>query len=204
MPTTRLDPADLDPAATYQLMISAIVPRPIAWVGTLAADGVANLAPFSYFMGVGSAPPLVAFSVARARGGALKHTARNVLDTREFSVSIPSVRDLDAMHACSAAWPESEFDAVGIAAAPGVHIAAPRPASSACTLECVLHTALDLESTHLFVGRVVMFLVDDAVLSNGVIDPVLLDPVARLGGDGYAELGRRHARPRATTRGHAL
>jgi len=201
MPTTQFDPDAMDPGSTYQLMISAIVPRPIAWVGTLGADGVANLAPFSYFMGVGSAPPLVAISAARARGGVLKHTARNVLATREFSVSIPSVRDLDAMHACSAAWPESEFDALGIAAAPGVRIAAPRPASSACTLECVLHTALDLESTHLFVGRVVLFLVDDAVLSDGVIDPVLLDPVARLGGDGYAELGRRHARPRATTRG---
>ncbi len=201
MPTTRFDPDAMDPAAVYQLMISAIIPRPIAWVGTRDTAGASNLAPFSYFMGVGSAPPLVAISVARARGGVLKHTARNVLDTREFSVSIPSVRDLDAMHACSAAWPESEFDAVGIAAAPGVHISAPRPASAACTLECVLHTALDLDSTHLFIGRVVQILVDDAVLQDGVIDPVRLDPIARLGGDGYAELGPRHARPRATTRG---
>ena len=194
-----IDPADIDKASVYRLMTSAIVPRPIAWVGTTdgSAAGVEdpagdNLAPFSYFMGVSSAPPLLAVSVARGRAGTLKHTARNILATSCFSVSIPSLSDLTAMHATGGEWAGSEFEAVGVLRAAGQRIRAPRPANALFTMECELHHALDLESTHLFVGRVVLFSAAAGVLRGLEVDAAALAPIARLGGDAYAELGTLH------------
>jgi len=195
----NIDPAAIDKASVYRLMTSAIVPRPIAWVGTTdgRASGVDdpngdNLAPFSYFMGVSSAPPLLALSVARGRAGTLTHTARNILTTHCFSVSIPSVSDLAAMHATGGEWAGSEFEAVGIERASGQRIRAPRPAHALFTMECELHHAIDLESTHLFVGRVVLFSAAEGVLSGLEVNAEALAPIARLGGDAYAELGALH------------
>lgn len=208
-----IDPATLEPAARYRLMISAIVPRPIAWVGTNDGTGDStgdNLAPFSYFMGVSSDPPLLAISVARAswprgqeRAGSppLKHTARNILATGFFSVSIPSQSDLQAMHATSAPWGGSEFEAVGIPRAAGVSVAAPRPAMAAFTFECRLHQAIDLGSTHLFVGLVVGMIAGDDVVVDGRVDLARLAPVARLGGDDYGRVDLACSIPRARAGG---
>lgn len=206
------DPHQMDATSVYRLMISAIVPRPIAWVGSTDGSGDAagdNLSPFSYFMGVGSDPPLLAISVARAsrRGGQdpggapLKHTARNILATGAFSVSIVTEADLETMHATSAAWPGPEFDAVGVPRACGVRIAAPHPAGAAFTFECLLHETVDLGSTHLFVGRVVLMLGRPDVMAAGAVDVDRLAPVARLGGDGYTGLGSVRHLPRARVPG---
>ena len=214
MEPLHFDPLSMDVASVYRLMISAIVPRPIAWVGSNDGSGLAagdNLSPSSYFMGVGSDPPMLAISVNRAskrtslqevdeRAPApLKHTARNILAHRTFSVSIVTEADLETMHATSAAWQEPEFDAVGIERAAGVRIAVPHPAGAAFTFECVLHESLDLGSTHLFVGRVVLMLARPDVIADGAVDVHRLAPVARLGGDGYAGIGavRQIARARA-------
>lgn len=187
----QIDAATLDKAASYRLMISAIAPRPIAWVGSISADGVDNLAPFSYFMGVSSAPPRLAISVARGRGGTLKHTARNILATNEFTVSTVEEDLLAAMHDTSRYFAESEFDAVHLARAPSSTIAPPRPSVARVAMECRLYTALDLESTHLFIGDVLTFHVADELYKDGVVDILSYRPVARLGGDDYAFLGQR-------------
>lgn len=192
-----IDPSTLDRAAAYRLMISAIVPRPIAWIGSLRADGTDNLAPFSYFMGVASAPPMLAVSIARGRGGALKDTARGLLETGELTVSIPELAELDTMHQSSAPYAESEFDAVPVARAASVKVRAPRPATSRVSMECRVAHALDLGQTHLFVAEVVLFHVDEALLVDGLIDAAVFDPVARLGGEGYTTLGARLTRPLA-------
>lgn len=194
----RIDPSSLDPATAYRLMISAIVPRPIAWVGSVRADGTDNLAPFSYFMGVASAPPMLAISVSRAHGGRLKHTAQALLETGEFTVSIPEEAELDQMHACSAAWEESEFDAVSIARAPGEKVRAPRPLSARVAMECRVAHAHDLGQTHLFVGEVLLFHVAAELLQSGTISAEGFHPVARLGGELYTTLGPLITRPRAT------
>lgn len=185
----QIDTASLDKAAAYRLMISLLIPRPIAWVGSWDGQETDNLAPFSYFMGVGSAPPMVAISVARGRGGALKDTARNILATGEFSVSMVEEQQLKPMHQTSGAWTQSEFDAVGLERIGGVTIRAPRVAGARTAMECRLHQQLDLGSTHLFVGEVLSFFVAEELLKNGVIDRENYHPVARLGGDGYATLG---------------
>ncbi len=204
MHKTMLDPVGMSPAAVYRLMTSAIVPRPIAWVGTNDGTGTPggdNLAPFSYFMGVSSNPPLLAISVARGPGGAIKDTARNILATGQFSVTIPRASDLDAVNLTAAAWPGSEFEAAHLAPEPGVRIAAPHPADAAFTFECVLHQAIDLGSTHLLVGRVVLFLAEGSVLEDGVVSIAALAPIARLGGEAFAEVGALHHRARVSLGG---
>lgn len=195
-PPLRIDPATLDKAAAYHLMISAIVPRPIAWVGSRSAAGVDNLAPFSYFMGVASAPPMLAFSVARGRAGALKHTARNLLEHPEFTVSTVEEHDLEPMHRTGGAWEESEFDAVGIPRGEAQAVRAPYPATARVRLECRVHRAIDLGPAHLFVGEVVAFEVDDALWADGAVRIEGFHPVARLGGDLYAGLGALRRLPR--------
>jgi flavin reductase (DIM6/NTAB) family NADH-FMN oxidoreductase RutF len=170
--------------------VQLIVPRPIAWVGSRGPDGQDNLAPFSYFMGVSSEPPMLAISVARGRGGARKHTALNLLHGGQFTVSMPEERDLDAMHATSAPFEESEFDAVGVARAEGARVAAPYVAGARIVMECRVSRHLDLGQVDLFVGEVVYVHVHDSLVRDGALDPdAPYRPIARLGGDRYAGLG---------------
>lgn len=196
-----LDPAALDKPATYALLTSVIVPRPIAWVGTRGPEGVDNLAPFSYFMGVASEPPLVAISVSRGRAGALKDTARNLLQTQECTISVVSAALLEPMHQSSAPYPPevSEFAAVGLSPAPGVRVQAPRVAEARAALEAVLYQAHDLGNTHLFVLRVVGYHLPEAGLQGGKVPIEQLDPVARLG-SAYATLGPEVVLPPARVR----
>jgi flavin reductase (DIM6/NTAB) family NADH-FMN oxidoreductase RutF len=197
----RIEPKQLDNLAAYRLMTSLIVPRPIAWVGTRSEKGVDNLAPFSFFNGVSTSPPIVSISIARGRGGKLKDTARNILAQKDLSVSIVSLPQLQTMHDSSAPYPadQSEFEALELQVLPCDLIDAPRPGSAKVTLECILHQAIDLGTTHLILARVVAFHIQDGLLQDGVIDPLALDPVARLGGN-YAQLGALHELGRARLR----
>ena len=187
----KIAATDLDTKAAYYLMTSLLIPRPIAWTGSRSTEGVDNLAPFSYFMGVSSAPPALAISVARGRGGRLKDTASNILDTGAFTVSIVSQDIAAAMNQTSAPFaPEqSEFEATGLTPVNGDRVAAPYPAEAKISLECELIHSHDLGSTHLLVGEVVLFHLQDDLLKDGRVDARALDPVARLGGAEYAKLG---------------
>lgn len=188
----KIDPATLPSRDAYRLMTSLLVPRPIAWVGTRSPTGVDNLAPFSYFMGVSARPMLMAFSVARAGKGKVKDTALNVLSTRALTISVVSEDLLDPMHQSSSRFPPevSEFAEVGLTPVPGDVVAAPRPAEAPVSLECTLHTAMDLESVHLFIAEVQHIHVrDDLLREDGTVDEEKLRPVGRLGPAGYAGLG---------------
>jgi flavin reductase (DIM6/NTAB) family NADH-FMN oxidoreductase RutF len=193
----RVDPEELDKMAAYRLMTSIIVPRPIAWVGSRSPEGVDNLAPFSFFNGVSTQPPIVSVSVARGRGGVLKDTARNVLERGELSISIVSMDLLHAMHQSSANYERSvsEFKAVDLEAVQCDLIDAPRPKAARVSMECRLHDAIDLGNTHLILARVIAFHIADDLLKEGKVNPQDLDPVARLGGN-YAQLGAIHDLPR--------
>ena len=189
--------ASLDRLAAYRLFTSAVIPRPIAWIGSVDEAGRDNLAPFSYFMGVSSAPPMVGFSAARLRDGSLKHTAKNVLATGEFTISIAEESQLDAMHQTSAPYVDSEFDAVGIARAPSVQVRPPRVAAARVALECLLRQHHEAGNCTLFVGEVVSWFVADELWNGGEVDLAGYRPLARLGGDAYTTLGQVLRRPPA-------
>jgi flavin reductase (DIM6/NTAB) family NADH-FMN oxidoreductase RutF len=70
----------LAPLEVYKILAGSVVPRPIAWVSTVDAQGVRNLAPFSFFTVASANPPVVCFcpSVREPRDGlrATKDTAK--------------------------------------------------------------------------------------------------------------------------------
>ena len=185
-----LDPRSLTTSDVYRFLISAVVPRPIAFVSTVSADGGINLAPFSYFNAISSDPPLVAIAVSD-REGDPKDTLRNIRETKEFVVNVVSEPLLDAMVNTAGDWPRgtSEFGPSGLTPAPSERVRPPYVAESPLQLECVLHREFTLGNSVLVVGEVVLARVRDEVLTDGRVDAAKLAPVGRLGGEFYAPLG---------------
>jgi flavin reductase (DIM6/NTAB) family NADH-FMN oxidoreductase RutF len=186
-----IDPKDLSRRENYAFLISAIVPRPIAFVSTVGRDGVLNLAPFSFFMGVTSDLPILAVSVGR-RKGALKDTARNIADTRQFTVNIVDEDVADAMVRTSGDYPPDadEFDIAGLTPVPSDRIRPPRVGECKVSLECaeILSISVGRGKSRLILGEVLVAHVDDSILEGRIIDPRKLKPVGRLGGASYCKV----------------
>jgi flavin reductase (DIM6/NTAB) family NADH-FMN oxidoreductase RutF len=164
----------------YPLLTALVVPRPIAWISTLSADGVGNLAPHSFFSVACANPPIVSWtSVGR------KDTLANVLATGEFVVNVASLPDLDRVNDSSAAFDAADDEAVAldIAMEPSDRVAPLRVAGSPASLECTLHSTIELGDSVLVLGDVVAITVDSDVLVDGHPEMARLRPVARLGRD---------------------
>ncbi|MGH3682746.1 MAG: flavin reductase family protein [Natronosporangium sp.] len=177
----------------YLLLTGLVVPRPIAWVSTVATDGVRNLAPHSYFNLVSHDPPHLAFSSTGVRD-----TLTNLRTCGEFVVNVVSADLVEAMNLTATDFPpgEDEFAWAGLTAVPAARVAAPRVAQARAHLECRLATELAVGGATLVIGEVVHVHVDPGVWRDGRVDPVLLDPVCRLAGTGYARLGEVFDLPR--------
>ena len=138
------NPADHEPRQVYKLMTGIIVPRPVALVSTVDRDGVANLAPFSFFTGVGSNPPTVLFCPGvRARGAVAdirKDTLRNVEETGEFVINAVSDEIAAAANATAAEVPPEvdEFVLSGLTPQASEVVRPPRVAESPAQMECKL------------------------------------------------------------------
>jgi flavin reductase (DIM6/NTAB) family NADH-FMN oxidoreductase RutF len=187
-----LDFETLPPRDAYQWMISAITPRPIAWVSTISAEGKTNLAPFSFFQGVCSKPPMVMFCGAVDRTGKQKDSVLNVRAVPEFVVNIVPFALAETMNVTATPLPhgESEFEKFAIAPAPSLKVKPPRVAASPVAFECVLDRIVDLgdgpSGSNVVFGRIVHAHISDAVLgADGRIDPAKLDTIGRMGGDFY-------------------
>jgi flavin reductase (DIM6/NTAB) family NADH-FMN oxidoreductase RutF len=185
-----LDPTQLPPDAMYRVLISAVVPRPIAFVSTRSAAGAVNLAPFSYFTALSSRPPLIGISI-NDRGDDPKDTLRNIRETGEFVVNVVNRAIMEPMVATAGDWPRtvSEFEPSHLTPRQSLRVAPPSVVESPLQLECRLHQEIPLGNCFLVVGEVVLVNVDDAVMSDGRIDAHRLDAVGRLGGELYAPLG---------------
>jgi flavin reductase (DIM6/NTAB) family NADH-FMN oxidoreductase RutF len=204
----QLDPAELSAAKFYRLMIGLIVPRPIAFVSTRDAAGRTNLAPFSYFMGVSSEPPLIAISV-HDRDGVPKDTARNILESGEFVVNAATEEIAAAVSQASGDWgPEvDEIALTGLTPLPSARVKPPRLAEAAWSFECRTYRTIDIGEapsvTRLVLGEIVCVHVRDGLAQGSpeagfTIDAAELRPIARLGQNLYTKLGERFAmdRPR--------
>jgi flavin reductase (DIM6/NTAB) family NADH-FMN oxidoreductase RutF len=188
----RIDPAYLDPETAYRLITGVVVPRPIAWVTSLSATGVLNLAPFSAFMFVAPKPPMLAISVGR-KGNIYKDTAQNILNNEQYVVHIADSSLMNAVHESSTEHPPdvSEVDELGLATLPGERIKVPRLAAAPIAMECRFRQCLEFGETRsrLIVGEVLVFHIRDGLLNNGKIETEALDPIARIAGPRYAKLG---------------
>ncbi|HRE81872.1 MAG TPA: flavin reductase family protein, partial [Opitutaceae bacterium] len=103
-----LDFTQLEPRHAYNWMVSTILPRPIAWVSTVSAEGKVNLAPFSFFQGVTANPPTLMFVPVNTREGKKKDTVRNLEQVGEFVVSLCSFALAEKMNATAALLPYGE------------------------------------------------------------------------------------------------
>lgn len=199
-----LDPRRTPPHDLYHALISVVVPRPIAFVSTVSAEGRTNVAPFSFFNAISSRPPLVAIAISD-RPDDPKDTLRNVRATGEFVVNLVSEPMLNAVVKSAGEWPESmsEFEVAGLTPAPSERVRPPSVAESPVHLECVRHQELALGSSFLVVGEVVLLRVSDAVIEGGRVDPLKLKPVGRLGGELYSMTREvvKVARPRVQRSG---
>lgn len=195
-----LDLKDLAPPAVYRLLIGVVVPRPIAFVSTVSADGRFNVAPFSFFNAITSRPPLVGFSIGSREGGS-KDTLRNVRAAGDFVVNIVNEPLLARAVQASSDWPAdvSEFDLTGLTPAPSKRVKSPRVGESPVSLECRLEREITLGEAVFVVGEIVCAHLDESVLTEGRVDIAKLKPAGRLGGDGYSIVRDviHLARPRA-------
>lgn len=188
-----LDPRTTAPEAVYKLLIGCVVPRPIAWVSTVGADGVNNLAPFSFFMGVCQDPPTIAFSSA-PRGAGRKDTVRNVQHTGDFVVNVVDDPLAEQMNLTSGEYPPEvdEFALAGLTAAPSVAVRAPRVGEAPISLECRVAQVIPVgRGPHsLVLGEVVHFHVRDDLYdrATGRVDMRRLRPVGRLAGHFYTRV----------------
>jgi len=205
----HIDPADLAQPERYKLLIGCIVPRPIAWVSTISPDGrLLNLAPFSFFNGVGSNPMTLLFCPANKPDGSEKDTLRNCKPTDEggtgeFVVNIATDALAQQMAASSEPLPygESEFDLAGLTTEPSVAVRPPRVAESPVAFECRTMQVFRTNpggtaSGNIVIGRVVhVFVRDDLINERFHIDQARLDAIGRLGGLMYARTRDRFELP---------
>lgn len=194
----QLDFSKLHPRDAYAWMTSTILPRPIAWVSSLSAEGKNNLAPFSFFQGVTANPPTLMFVPVNTREGSPKDTLRNIEATREFVVNMVPFALAEKMNATAAllAYGESEFAAFGIESAPSVQVKPPRVADSPVVFECALHSIVRIGegalAANVVFGSILSLHVDETVLGeNRLPDAGKLDLVGRLGGEDYARTTER-------------
>jgi flavin reductase (DIM6/NTAB) family NADH-FMN oxidoreductase RutF len=186
-----IDPASLSERDSYKLLIGSIIPRPIAFVTSLAEDETLNGAPFSYFNIVSSNPPMISLSIQRA-GGKQKDTARNILARREFVVHIVDQQNVDKINETAASLPpdQSEIEWAGLTAVQSDKINVPGIREAKVRMECVLeHSALLGGNADFLIGRVLHFHIDDHIYRDGRIDPRGLAAVSRLAGNSYAKIG---------------
>jgi flavin reductase (DIM6/NTAB) family NADH-FMN oxidoreductase RutF len=187
-----LDFTTMDRRTAYFWMASTIAPRPVAWVSTLSADGVTNLAPFSFFQMITPQPPTLMICPQHHGDGSLKDTARNIQATGEFTVSLVPFALVHQMNETSFAFGNatSEFETVGVTAAPSYAVKPPRVAGSPMSFECrtaafTLHPA-EHPTCAIILGEVIAAHVDASIVgADGIVDPATLDVVSRMGADWY-------------------
>jgi flavin reductase (DIM6/NTAB) family NADH-FMN oxidoreductase RutF len=173
----------------YKLMASLIVPRPIALVTTLGADGTVNAAPFSMFNMLGEEPPIVMISVNRVADGTLKDTAVNIARTGEFVVHLSDEAIAAKMHRCGERLPPnvSELAEVGLTPVASTRVAPPRIAEAPVAFECTLWETLETTSRQIFIGRVHMLHARDELIDTETWRVRLQHyfPVGRFGASDY-------------------
>lgn len=186
--------ARLDEKIRYKLLVALVIPRPIAFVSTRSANGVANCAPFSFFNVLSQEPPLLAVNIGTREDGSAKHTLTNVLRTREFVVNLVDEATANGMHIAAGEFPEdeSEFDKAGFTPAPSSAVQHPRIAESPAAFECRLWKHIELpHGRAIVIGEVVHL-----HAREGLVDP----DTHRIVDRAFEPIGRLYANRYCTTR----
>jgi len=211
-----IDPEKTEPRNLYRLLIGGIIPRPIAFVSSIASDGTHNLAPFSYFNVINHDPPLLIVSCSKPGPGKDKDTAANIKLSKTFTVNIISEPFVEGANWCSVNAPREvdEWFGSGLTMEKSTLVEPPRVKESAYSMECELWKDIDLTKTDgtatgvLIIGLIKLIHVrndilvhpDDASVDQGArpftIDPAKLRAVSRMGGITYGRIGEGFEIPR--------
>ena len=166
--TLSFDAAEFEPTEMYVFLRDSIIPRPVAWVSTVDAEGRTNLAPFSFFNVVSPYPPTLGFSCG-PRGDhhssgirQPKDTLLNIRATGEFVVNLAPASLLDEMVRTSdpLAHGQSEFDHAGLVALASVKVRPPRVRGVPVSFECKTFDIIEIGVNTWIMGTVVHLHVD--------------------------------------------
>lgn len=190
----RIDPVEIATKDLHQFILGAVAPRPIAFASTLSAEGVPNLAPFSFFNAFSSNPPILIFSAnRRVSNNTTKDTLKNVEDTGEVVINVVPHRIVRQMALCSVEYGAevNEFVKAGFTPLPSERIRPFRVAESPVQMECKVEKILPLGDKggagNLIICNIVLMHIAEEVLNEkGRIDPHKIDLVARMGRFYYA------------------
>ncbi len=189
MNKTQFTVAELSGMDPYKLATGLVVPRPIGWIGSITADGVPNLAPYSFFNCVSGNPPTFVFSPSR---GMRKDTLANVREVGEFTINIVTAEVVEAMNATSASLDSDvdEFEAAGLTAVPSASIRPPMVGECKANIECVVTQIVDVGDAKygsaVVFGEAVEFHVADHLLDGTRVDQADLAAVGRHVGNTYS------------------
>ncbi|WP_420642289.1 flavin reductase family protein [Candidatus Leptofilum sp.] len=191
----RLNPENWTSNDRYKLMIGAIVPRPIAWVSTIDAQGRPNLAPFSFFTAVCPTPMTLMFAPGwSGLRGRMKDTLNNIRAVPEFVINIVNEATAEAMNLTATEFEAGvdEFAWAGVTPQPSEAIRVPRVAEAPVAFECKLQQIVMVNEgpgggAAVF-GEVQSIYVQDGLYENGRIPPEKLRPIGRMAGASYAHI----------------
>jgi flavin reductase (DIM6/NTAB) family NADH-FMN oxidoreductase RutF len=191
-----IDPASQPPLNSYKLLIGSVVPRPIGFISTISAEGLPNLAPFSFFNAVCGNPPVVCFSSGMREPP--KDTLANVRATGEFVVNIVTEEIAEKMNLTSGEYPADvdEFAIAGLTAVASDLVKPPCVLESPVNMECKLLQIIDVSTRvplggSLVLGEVIRFHVDSAITQNFRVDAEKLRAIGRMGGNEYTHTRSR-------------
>ncbi len=189
----HFDPKDLSVPEVHKLLLGGVVPRPIALVSTISENGINNLSPFSFFNAFGANPPLIAFSPnRRGKDGSLKDTYNNLLATEECVVQAVTYEMVEQVSLSSTEYPPDvdEFIKSGLTPIDSEIVKPKRVKESPFQMECILKEmnsyGQEGGSANMAICEVVKFHIANDILTNGIIDPIKIDLVARMSANYYS------------------
>lgn len=189
--TVTFDPAEHPPMERQFMLSQMVVPRPIAMVSTRSPDGVANIAPMSYYLPITGDPMLLGITMGLRETGQLKDTYNNAMASGDFVVNVTTevFRDRIETVAMEAPSDVDEYELAGWTPVPATKVTSPAIGEALARLECEVRKVVDLgtpgrifSEVHLVIAEVVWVAYDSAVCDpSGRIDPLRLGPIGRLG-----------------------
>src|SRR4030042_3238043 len=178
-PNMEIDLSTLPAREAHDLLTSALIPRPIAWVSSVSAQGQINLAPFSFFTGITWCPATLGFSVVNRPDGSRKDTICNIEETRNFVVNMVSQNLASRMVETSATLPHrvNEAKKAGIPLIQSKVVAAPRVKEARVAFECALDRIVTVGNGayagNLVLGTILLVHIKDELLEAGkTVDPI--------------------------------
>jgi len=193
----HIDLSTLTPVQNYAMMTQTIIPRPVAWLISENADNSLNLAPFSYFNGISSEPPMIMVSIGLKPTGEKKDTRINIEERKRFVVNIAHKEMAEPLTASSATMPQgvSEVETLNLKTAPMEGFSVPRLAECRIAYACELDTIHMINNQAIVFAKLISLYLDDAVTGTDEkgrlkIDADSVDALGRLGGGEYVTAGK--------------